>query len=779
MKTAALLVLWVVVTAPVAAAGLEQDEPPEPSGTIRGRVIGAGEQPLAAATVFIEPPGREILTDADGGFEITDLALGGYRLQARVPGYAIETLESVVVDANRATEVDFQLSPLPVPLDQIVVMAQYSLLRDEPLTVVGLDREEIMELPHFGDDLYRAVSILPGTSSKDFSARFNVRGGLHDEVLVRLDGLELFEPFHLKDFDGVFGVIDPQVIGAVDLIPGSYPAEYGGRMSGVLDLRSARPLASRVNLGVSFSNMWAGGAGSFAGEKGSWSGSARRGYLDLVLSFVGEDQGRDGNDDEFKPRYWDAFAKMNYDLSQSQSLSLTALVADDTMTIDELDGAEKTDARTGYGNATLGLDHLAILGQKTVVETVLSASRVDRNRWVSWSEYDEYFGLVDDRVLDVLGVNQEWDLQVSDRQYLRTGFELRSFDAHYDYSNEIEDENYIDDPRFPPPSRSARYLGDVDGEEYSLWAAGRLRLGHHLTAELGARYDEQTHLDDSQVSPRLNLVWELGRESVLRAGWGHFYQPQRPHELAVEFSETEFYPAQRAEHLNLGFEKRWNNGYSLRLDLYRRDVRDPLPRYETLFNPFNPIAESEPDVIRVAAERALAEGLEVYLRAPTRGKLDWWLSYTLSSVDDEIGGQRQPRYLDQTHALTANANYRIGEKWNLNWVWLYHTGWPATEVSAAWSQAERRLVYDIGPFYAERWPSYHRLDLRASRTRRVGKSRLTFFVDVQNLYDRDNVRGIEIDDWSWVEQGDGSYAPVFLEESWFGIMPSFGVGWER
>lgn len=89
------------------------------------------------------------------------------------------------------------------------------------------------------------------------------------------------------------------------------------------------------------------------------------------------------------------------------------------------------------------------------------------------------------------------------------------------------------------------------------------------------------------------------------------------------------------------------------------------------------------------------------------------------------------------------------------------------------------MVYDIGPFYAERWPSYHRLDMRASRARQMGKSRLTFFIDVQNLYDRDNVRGIEIDDWNWVKQGDGSYIPVFVEESWFGIMPSFGVSWER
>ena len=83
----------------------------------------------------------------------------------------------------------------------------------------GYTDEEIAEMPHFGDDLYRAVAVLPGTSAKDFSARFSVRGGMHEDVLVRLDGLELVEPFHLKDLDGVFNVVDPEIIGGVDLTP--------------------------------------------------------------------------------------------------------------------------------------------------------------------------------------------------------------------------------------------------------------------------------------------------------------------------------------------------------------------------------------------------------------------------------------------------------------------------------------------------------------------------------------------------------------------------------
>jgi hypothetical protein len=774
--------LVVVAVAPANASSQSNAVDLEP-GSVGGSVRDAAGLPLGGATVILQPTDRQVLTSDDGSFEIGGLAAGSYRLEARAVGYAIEVIEPVLVRAGEVTEVALDLVAVPTPLDEIVVTAGYSLLRDQPISVVELDREEILELPHFGDDLYRAVAVLPGTSGNDFSAQFTVRGGLHDEILVRLDGLELFEPFHLKDFDGVFNILDPEVIGGVDLIPGSFPAEYGDRMSGVLDMTTSRPWEGRVNAGVSFSNLWAGGAGTFADDKGRWLGSARRGYLDLILSFVGEDQGRDGDDDdEFSPRYWDLFGKVDYDLSPSHSLSFKVLVADDTLTIDEVEGAEVTDAETGYGNATLGLSHLAFFGSRTVIETILSASIVDDDRWVSWREYDEHFALLDDRKLDVLDLQQKWSVDVSDGHFLKTGFQVRSYEADYDYFNDIEDADFIDDPRFPPPSRSTLFVGDTSADLYSFWVADRMRVGKRLTAEVGARYDEQSHTDENQVSPRLNLVYDLGRQRALRAGWGYFYQSQRPDELDVEFSETEFYPAQRAEHLNLGFEREWSKGYRLRLDAYRREVSDPHPRYETLFNPFNPIPEIEPDLIRIAPTRVLADGVEVFLKGPGGKKLDWWMSYALSSIEDEIEGARQLRSIDQTHAITANANYRVNSKWNLNWLWVFHTGWPTTEVSGRPVQTPEgfyRIGYTIGPFYEERFSNYHRLDLRASRTTQIGKGRLTLFVDIQNLYDRENLRGLEIDDWRWQQQPDGSLAAAFLEESWFGIMPSFGVSWER
>ena len=671
--------------------------------------------------------------------------------------------------------------PLPVAVDEIHVTAKHSLLREEPITVVNLDREEITELPHFGDDLYRAVAVLPGTSAKDFSAKFSVRGGMHDDVLVRLDGLELFEPFHLKDLDGVFNVVDPAIIGGLDLTPGSYAAEYGDRMGGVLEMWTRRPDQLRTSLGISFANAWVGSSGTFADGRGRWLGSARRGYFDLLMSFVGDEQGKD-EDDDWSPRYWDLFGKIERDLTPGQSISFKVLMADDALIITQRDGAEDLDVRTGFGNLNLGLDHQGFLGDRVVVRTLLSAARVDRDRSLRWTEYDELIAMDDDRVLDLVGLRQEWSFSFSDRNFLKWGFEARSVEVEYAYFNDIVDDNFIDDPRFPPPIRTTRFAARLEGEQYALWLADRVRLGDRFTAELGARYDEQTITEDSQVSPRLNLVYDLGGAGLLRAGWGRFHQSQRVHELNVQYGETGFHPVQIADQVTLGYERELPGDHRLRLDAYRREVSDPLPRYETLFNTFNPIPEIEPDLIRIAADRVLAEGVELHLRGRGRPKLDWWVSYTLSSIDDEIDGRRQPRSIDQTHALAVNLNHRPSRKWNLSWIWLYHTGWPTTEIQSELVEGADgvwRQIDTIGPFYAERLADYHRLDLRASRTTRVGKGTLTLFIDVQNLYDQENPRGIEIDERTWVGRPDGRILARYEEEAWFGIMPSFGISWER
>lgn len=405
---------------------------------------------------------------------------------------------------------------------------------------------------------------------------------------------------------------------------------------------------------------------------------------------------------------------------------------------------------------------------------MISAGRVDRDRFAGEQSFASSFEIRDVRTLDVVGLRQDWNFQLSDRHYLKWGFEARGYDVDYDYTNDLA---------FTGPLGSGgltRFVDRFSGEHYAAHLADRFRLTPSLVVELGARYDRQTLTDEDQVSPRLNLVYDLGRGGILRAAWGHYHQSQRPHELQVEDGETDFFPAERAEVVQLGWERQLGS-YNLRLDAYDRRITDPRPYYTNLFEAFDPNPEATRDRIEVAPESAGARGVELFLSRRKGGKLDWWASYAWAEVSDRLDGRDVPRSYDQTHALAFDVNYRLGPKWNFNFVWTYHTGWPTTALSGravAGPGGEIIVEPVLGPLNGERLDDYHRLDFRASRrvTRKSGNTFELFF-DVQNLYNRENVAGFSVDERNFVLLPSGEVEYVPTEETWLGVLPSFGFSW--
>ncbi len=767
------LLILVVLMAGSASA--------QETGTISGKVVDDEGRPVNSATVVIPSIGVTALSGTDGTFLLTRIPIGFHTLEVSGQGFTTQAVETPGVTAGQTVEVIVQLVPLPVALDEIQVTASVSILREQPTAAIALDREEISELPHFGDDLYRAINVLPGTSGGDFSARFAVRGGLHDETLVTLDDQELMEPFHLKDFQGIFSIIDPEAIGGVELTPGGFTAKYGDRMTGVLDMITRSPKEFRAAIGISLTTAWANAGGLFSDGKGSWLVSARRGYLDFILKAVSDD---DDDDDPPSPRYWDAFGKFAYAPNPNHSLSLTVLLADDDLLFEEFDEDETVDVVSGYTSTYVWLSHQAVLGGSSFVNTALYLGEitVDRDFLAIDDWEDERFDLLDIRDDQYYGLRQEWQHHIAKRHYLRWGFDVRAYDVSYDYSIDAIVEDPIDDPRFYPGERVDSFQGIYEGEQYSLFVTDRIRLSQRFTAEVGLRYDKQTLTDDDQVSPRINLLFNVSSKGALRLGWGHFYQSQRPYELRVEFGETEFQTAQRAEQIVVGYETEIGDHYLFKVDAYARRVSDPHRRWETIFDPFHPVPEAATDLALIASEEVNAHGVELYFASRMGGKFDWWMSYVYSSIEDVLYGVDTPRFLNQPHAVTASAIWRPGSKWSLAGVLHYHTGWPTTAVSA-WPVQDPygnwRLTYDVGPFYQEFLNDYMRLDVRASRTSRVGKrGALTFFIDIQNLTSRDNLRGIAIADPDYYWSETDGHVITFPEEYWFPIIPSFGVSYE-
>jgi len=306
-----------------------------------------------------------------------------------------------------------------------------------------------------------------------------------------------------------------------------------------------------------------------------------------------------------------------------------------------------------------------------------------------------------------------------------------------------------------------------------------MRLGGDLVAEIGVRWDRQTWADDSQLSPRLNLSYALGGHTTLRGAWGRYHQPQLVHELQVGDGFTEFQPAQRAEHRVVSLEHRVGGELDVRLELYQKKLSDVRARYENALNPVELFPELESDRVLVAPERSEARGLEVSLRHLSGSRWSWWLSYAFARAEDQVEGAWLPRSRDQPHTASFGLNYCPGKKWNLNLAGLYHTGWPTTVVlgtAEPGPDGRVRLRPYLSPRNSARYPDYLRLDLRVSRAFEVGPGNWSVFLEVTNLLNRDNPRGLKrlVD---YFIEDDGTVRTVPLYRSGLPLLPSFGIRW--
>ena len=747
---------------------------------IQGRILETGsERPLEGVRIIILGSERETRSQADGTFILGHLASGTYSLEARRPGFVIERQDSVKVAPGRITPISFSLSPVDTPLNEIIVTPSLiGLLQSNPTAAMTFDRDEIESLPHLGDDLFRALGLLPGTSGDELTAEVRIRGSRADEVMVMLDQLELFEPFHFKDHGNALSIIAPKAISEVELILGSFPARYGDRMGGILDMRTADPSEYRERnlLGLSILSAQAAHCGLLPEDKGGYLAVARYGSLDLVSALVPQEE---------KPSYWDFFGKLDFQNSVASRWGFRLLHAADRLDFFLQEEGDEERVETRYQNSYFWLTHRGLMGNSVFVDSVVSIGRVDRDRRVVEKEPEgEGFNIRDERILKVFGLKQEWNFSPqaenwSDRHYLRWGFDWRRFETDYDYFNERQLEDPLDEIHTLPSEGSTEFKKIIHGQTYSLYVTDRWRWNPQLTVELGIRYDEQTLSEDQNFSPRANLVWVAHEKSIFRAAWGYFYQSQRPYELGVEDGETSFFPAERTEQSALGWETHFGKDLVLHLDAYYREITSPRPHYVNLYEPISSFPEIEPDRRRIVPDRSHSKGIEVFLRRSGAPKLDWWISYTYSRIEDRVEGNWQPRSIDQPHTFVADLNYRINRHWTLNLAFQYHTGWPSTEITAQLledDEGEIEPVPVFGPIYGERLDDYHRLDLRASREWSLEKGSVSFFIELQNLYNRENHAGFNVE-FEYDVRDDGRVTPLLEKETWAGFVPSFGFNW--
>jgi outer membrane receptor protein involved in Fe transport len=659
-------------------------------------------------------------------------------------------------------------TPAPAPIETVVVSASHYYFGEEALlSPTVLSSAQLESLPDLGEDPVRALSRLPGVASQDFSSRAYVRGGTAEETLVRFDDLRLYNPYHLKDFYSLFSSIDPGIVSDIRVYTGGFPVSFGDRASGVVDISPRLPgrsfqgqaVASTLTAGVVVNGAFAEGAGDFAV-------AARRGNMDLFIDAVNSPLG--------EPNYHDFYAHAGRRFNSWLAVSANALSFNDRILAFDSDQEER--ARAEYTDQYYWLrfdlgapDGLG--GRVLAAHTELESERDGTSDLPGVGSGE----ISDQRRFTFESLQADGWWRLGAHNLLQVGGEWRAQSGSYDYADDVEYELLFLTPgAATEPTRTQSIRVRPSGHQAGAYVNWRYEPSVWIATDLGLRWDRESlaDQDSSQWSPRAVLMWRPGAKTRFRLSWGRYHQAQGIDELQVPDGERTYQRAQRATHLVASFEQELSESWGLRAELYRKDYDRPFVRHENLLNTIVVLPELKPDRIRVAPDKALAEGAELSLQYE-RGGLSGWLSLTHARVRDHIDGVWVQRNWDQRNYASAGLTWR-GSRWEASLATSWHRGWPTTEVELV--TLEPFPLVEVGKRNATNVSNYSRIDLRIARRFELESAgELTVFAEAANLLKRNNRCCIEY------QLEDEEEEEVFLDVEPRGslpLSPSIGVLWK-
>jgi outer membrane receptor protein involved in Fe transport len=632
-----------------------------------------------------------------------------------------------------------------------IYASRYKIEQQEATTSLAeLAREDIEVLPGLNQDVMRVTRFLPGTAANALSARSHVRGGRDDELAVYFDGVPLFEPFHYKDVQSLFGLLDPSSISTVDFFSGVFPARYGNRLSGVLDI------APRTWDGAGFNALGASVLYSHALTQGrldsfplEWLASVRRGNVDMFADLIGRG--------ETEPEFFDALGRLHLDLGPRAALVGGWLLLNDELRVNFEDGSERGDVE--YRDATGWLSFRFLPIDQVELRATLSRTERHTDRQGSVDQPRNSVGTLEDRRrFDTTTFRLEANAGLPRNVRLNTGFEMYDYSAQYRYESAATFDPALAAAFGRAPSYSQLTSLSSTGEAYAAYGSAQIGVARGATLDLSLRWDAQRFgaaFHDSQLSPRVSVQYDYDPATTLRLSWGRSAQTLRPDELQVAEGDSSFPAAQRATQVAVSMERQFARAASLRVELYDKRVHDPSPAYENLLDPFALLPELEVDRVRIQPDRSRIYGAEMSVRWQLPERWSGWTSYSWSEATDHFGPVSVLRTWDQKHAVASGLAWTL-RPWQLSANMTWHSGWRRNLL------VETPTGVELGPRNADNWPPYLSLDVRAGWRHALPRGTLDAFFEIDNLTNHSNsccssyrlasngLSGLSREDSSWL-----------------------------
>ena len=728
---------------------------PSISGFVRD--ISNGE-PISYANVFISNSTNGSTTNRDGYFAIPDLQVGKYELNVAMIGFA-SYKDSVELLTNESVRLDIVLRSQVLESSEILVTAErQKFQRAIESSQISLDIRELNSAPAFIEpDVFRTLQMLPGVqTTSDFSSALYVRGSTPDQNLIMLDGIAIYNPYHLG---GIFSTFNTDAIKEADFRAGGFSARYGGRMGAILNVinreGNTEKIKGSANLSlISSKILIEGPVPKWRGIKGSWMFSGRRTYIDKVvnaLKIPNGEKSEDGSDIyyEFPYYFYDYQIKANIDLNQDHRLTFTRFYGDDVLDFSYEDPIRVAQGNNvtvqqefhlgldwPWGNKTNGLTWRWIISPKTIAKTFISSSRyrfdfdlsfVDRDTYIysdstainftnfNWNIYD----LIKDRTIET-----EVQYKLSKNHSLTAGAQLRNidFDLGINYELTTQDTFFTWNPLYLKNST----------QEFAVFAQDRWEVSKNLKIRGGLRMTDYNLHDKVYLDPRLGVKYNLSDNIALKTNWGLYHQflttannqdeNLRLVELWLGIPENK--PASISEHLITGLEYMSKENIFYRIELYKKTFDNLLTLKQDNANEFEGVSQDS-TINEFWDTRGNSKGVELLIKKSS-GRFNGWVGYTFSETKyfTQPNGWYSPNF-DRTNTLNIVANFEINSDLEFSAALTQSTGNPYTKILGRVYDWEQNLYNDsywypvdsylVGDKNTERYEDYFRVDVGMTR----------------------------------------------------------------
>jgi hypothetical protein len=699
------------------------------TATLNGYVTDASNQEtLIGAVIRIKGLKLGGVTNTSGFFSVGKIPPGKHTVIVSMIGYEKQEV-AVDLAAGESRKITVTLKPAAANANNVIVRGERNdENRQIAISRVNIPVEQLNQIRIGGEaDVFRSLQYLPGVlTSSQISSGLFIRGGSPDQNLVLLDGSTVYNPSHLFGF---FSTFNPDAMKDVELIKGGYPAEYGGRLSAVLNITQKDGNRNEVegvaSLGVISSRL------SLQGPvgNGSWFIGGRRTYLDLITKLIPEDPENPLPDFAF----YDLNAKVTQDLGSNDRLSLSGFASNDDL---ELNGAGLS-FDIGIGNRTGAARWTHIFDEGLFSIVNLSASRYSNGFKGDNGGYEFEVG---NTISDYTAkAHLEW--YASDDLSVKGGLEGTKY--RFEYLQNFTGKTDKDESTGSQEGKTELTVYDWT---FAGFLQGNYQLTDLLSMQAGVHLDYLDLSNTLTVDPRLALRYQAQEDIVLKASVGIFHQYLRLASIP-DFSffdtwlptDSTVVPSD-ATHYILGLETEPFDGYDFNVDLYYKTLHN-ISELNELATRANTVAE-----IFFSGD-GNAYGAELFLQKK-KGDLTGWLGYALGFVNarfDSVNGGREfrPKY-DRRHDMKIVGQYRLSDRWEVGASFTFQTGQSYT---AATSRFRSRFPGEsIGTDltvpadrYGLRLPPSHQLNINVNYNTTVFDLPARLLIDIFNVYSRRDI----------------------------------------